>query len=156
MHICDLTTLKIKNRLSDLYVNIQALSVSFIASLIQRQSVQWAKQNYKHLANLQLADDCLSDSHVDIEILIESDNTWRFMLGEVRRGKTGDYPVAVSTVLGWVLSGPAGKVPGHKLCRVNLNATHVLRIDSEPVSVVSHEDVLLDGAVGHFGQKLCP
>ena len=51
-------------------------------------------------------------------------------------GETGDSPVAVSTVLGWVLSGPAGKVPGHKLYSVNFNATHVLRIESEPVSVL--------------------
>ena len=56
-------------------------------------------------------------------------------------------PVAVSTVLGWVLSGPAGKAPRHKLCSVNFNAAHVLRIESEPVSVVSHEDVSLDSAV---------
>ena len=87
VQICDLTTLKIKNRLSDLSVDIQALSVPFIASPIQGQSVQWAKQNYKHLANLQLADDCLSDSQADIEILIGSDNIWKFMLGEVRRGR---------------------------------------------------------------------
>ena len=94
-----------------------------------------------------MADDFLSDSQADIEILIGSDNIWRFVLGEVRRGETGDSPVAVSTVLGWVLSGPAGKVPGHKLCSVNFNATHVLRIESEPVPVVSHEDVSLDSAI---------
>ena len=75
--------------------------------------MQLAKQNYKHLANIQLADDCLSDSQADIEILIGSDNVWRFMLGEVRRGETGDSPVAVFTVFGWVLSRPAGKIPGH-------------------------------------------
>ena len=46
-----------------------------------------------------------------------------------------------------MLPGPAGKVPGHKLCGVNFNATHVLRIESEPVSVVSHQDVSLDSAV---------
>ena len=142
-----LQTLKIKNRLSDLSIDIQALSVPFISSPIQGLSVQWAKQNYKHLANLQLADDCLSDSQADIEILIGSDNIWKFILGEVRQGETGDSPVAVSTVLGWVLSGPAGKVSGHKLCGVNFNAIHVLRIGSEPVSVVPHEDVSLDSAV---------
>ena len=69
------------------------------------------------------------------------------MLGEVRQGETGDSPVAVSTVLGWVLSGPAEKAPRHKLCSVNFNATHVLRIESKPVSVVSHEDISLDSAV---------
>ena len=66
------------------------------------------------------------------------------MLGEVRQGETGDSPVAVSTTLGWVLSGHAGNAPRHKFCIVNFNATHVLRIKSEPVSVVSHEDILLD------------
>ena len=136
VQICDLTTLKIKNGLSDLSVDIQALSVPVIASPIQGQLVQWAKQNYKHLANLQLAADCLSDSQSDIEILIGSDNIWKFMLGEVSRGETGDSPVEVSTILASVLSGPAGKVPGHKLCSVNFNAAHVLRIESEPVSVV--------------------
>ena len=43
VQICDLTTLKIKNKLSDLSVDIQALSVSCIASPIQGQSMQWAK-----------------------------------------------------------------------------------------------------------------
>ena len=74
VQICDLTTLKIKNRLSDLSVDIQALFVPFTASPIQGQSVQLVKQNYKHLAKLQLADHCLSDSQADIEILIGSDN----------------------------------------------------------------------------------
>ena len=52
VQICDPTILKIKNRLSDLSVDIQVLSVPFIASTIQGQSVKWAKQNYKHSANL--------------------------------------------------------------------------------------------------------
>ena len=87
------------------------------------------------------------------------------MLGDVRRGETGDSPVAVSTILGWVLSGHVGKVPGYKLCSVDFNAKHVLRIESELVSVVSHEDVLFDSVVsslwdlenlGILDQKLCP
>ena len=69
------------------------------------------------------------------------------MSRELRRGETGDSPVAVSTVLGRVLSGPAGKVPGHKLCSVNFNTTDVLKIENQPVSVVSHEDVLIDSAI---------
>ena len=87
VQVCDLTILKIKNKLSDLSTDIQALSVPFIASPFQGQSVQWAKQNYNHLANLQLADNCSLDSQADIEILIGSNNIWRFMSGEVRRGR---------------------------------------------------------------------
>jgi hypothetical protein len=61
---------------------------------------------------------------------------WKFVSGTTKRGgKLG--PVAVLTRLGWVLSE-------HWLntsCSINLNATHVLRIDAEP-AVSSTTDYL--------------
>ena len=61
-----------------------------------------------------------------IDILLGSDFYWEFVTGETRRGEGG--PVAISTTLGWVLSGPASLVR-HQDPTVNLIAVHTLRVD---------------------------
>jgi len=56
---------------------------------------------YEHLEGLQLAD--ASDSAQRIDVLIGSDHYWSVVTGETIVGETG--PVAVSSRLGWLLSG---------------------------------------------------
>jgi hypothetical protein len=72
-------------------------------------------------------------SDVEVDILIGADYYWKFITGTTKRGaKPG--PVAVLTRLGWVLSGPViQENQRNPSCTTNLNATHVLRIDAEPV-----------------------
>ena len=61
-----------------------------------------------------------------IDILIGCDQYRELITGEVRRGKTG--PVAVSTKLGWVLSGPVTLPEQHQSSASLL--THTLRVDT--------------------------
>ena len=70
-----------------------------------------------------------------MDILIEADQYWELVTGEVRRGNSG--PVAIHTKFGWVLSGPISS------CAPDAPApclvTHTLRVDS-----LSPESQLLD------------
>ena len=61
------------------------------------------KVKYPHLEGLALADS-LDDSCGDIGILIGSDYYWDLVRGETIRSDSG--PTAVSSIFGWLLSGP--------------------------------------------------
>ena len=87
----------------ELYVN--AFSVPVICSPISNQAAEVAVEKYPHLSGLDLADNSSPSSDVDIDILIGADFYWNFVSNESRRGE-GCGPVALSTRLGWVLSGP--------------------------------------------------
>lgn len=59
--------------------------------------------DYPHLEGLELADQ-LVDTSDSIDILVGSGFCWQIVTGETIRGEEG--PVAVSSELGWLLSGP--------------------------------------------------
>ena len=59
--------------------------------------------HYPHLSGLELANSVHS-SNQSIDVLIGADFYHHFILGEVIRGEDG--PVAVSSRLGWLCSGP--------------------------------------------------
>ena len=78
--------------------------VPIICSKISRQSIELTHVTYEHLIELELADQTSGSSELHIDILIGGNFYWRFMKGDVRKGTSG--PVAINTILGWVLSGP--------------------------------------------------
>ncbi|XP_028417883.1 uncharacterized protein LOC114542562 [Dendronephthya gigantea] len=63
--------------------------------------------DYSHLDGLELADfDCENNNDGDnIDILVGADHYWDIVTGDVMRGENG--PTAVSSKLGWLLSGCA-------------------------------------------------
>ena len=66
---------------------------------------------YPHLQDLELADDCPVDHNSDtIDVLIGSDHYWDVVTGGIIRGIDGS--VAISTNLGWLLSGPSESMEG--------------------------------------------
>ena len=72
-------------------------------------------------------------SDVEVDILIGADYYWKFITSTTKRGAKPGL-AAVLTRLGWVLSGPViQENQRNPSCMTNLNATHVLRIDAEPV-----------------------
>ena len=62
--------------------------------------------HFSHLQELDLAD-CprLEDDSDAIDVLIGADHYWDIVTGDITR--EGDGPVAISSRLGWLLSGPA-------------------------------------------------
>ena len=107
----------------ELYVN--AFSVPVICSPISNQAVEVAVEKYPYLNGLDLADNSSPSSDVNIDILIGADFYWNFVSNESRRGE-GRGPVALSTRLGWVLSGPIDNLSEESSSTTNFAATHVL------------------------------
>ena len=64
-------------------------------------------------------------SQINPNILIGSDQYWKLMTGEIVKHEQG--PIALSTRLGWILSGPVSEREG-ALPHTTL-VTHVLRVD---------------------------
>ena len=95
-----------------------------ICSPITNQHVKVAKENYEHLSDLELADCTNNCSEVNIDILIGGNLYWKFMSGRIKRGSSG--PVALDSILGWVLSGEAARVSSCEFL-----SSHVLKLDVE-------------------------
>ena len=72
-----------------------------IFSPIANQKVKTAKTTYKHLVNLTLAENSLTNEKLNVKILIGSDFYWKFFNVNVINANEG--PVAMKT--GWVLRG---------------------------------------------------
>ena len=85
--------------------------------------------NYSHLAGLELADnsDCRDNGSNSIDVLIGSDYYWTFVIGEMHRGNQG--PVAISSKLGWLLSGGIDSFhsAGHTHTHLMLNKEYITK-----------------------------
>ena len=111
--------------------------MSTICSSLSNQAVELAVDKYPHLQDLKLADIPAKSSEIEVNVLIGVDYYWDFFTGTVRRGGGGggsQGPVALKTNLGWVVSGPVVlDWKRNPEWAVNINTTHVLRVDTSPV-----------------------
>ena len=86
----------------------------------------YAKENYRCLADLDLADCACEDDRLSVDILVGSDNYWKLVTGEIINGDSG--PTAIKTRLGWVLAGPVEGIASHN--STNLVVTHTMAVDT--------------------------
>ena len=107
------------------------LYYSVICKVLQNQHVEEAKRVHPYLNKLWFSDVCPGQENLEVDMLIGADYLWEFMRGEVVRGEK-DEPVAISTSLGWVLSGPL-KIPQKKSTAGTNLVTHVLEIQEQEV-----------------------
>ena len=72
---------------------------------------------------------------MQINLLIGSDYIWDFFDGKSVRGEESGEggPVAVSTKVGWLLSGLVESLPRKKLSSIQFSSTRVLRTESRVV-----------------------
>ena len=99
---------KVKIETSDSqFIEITALSHPVICSPIKSPV---NINSYVHLLGLELADNSenVEHDHDNVDILIGANFFHEFVLGETIRGSSG--PVAVSSKLGWLVSGPSGSI----------------------------------------------
>ena len=87
-------------------VSVEAYVVPEI-SFIRNQHLEVVKESYAHLKGLWLSDVCMSNEELEVDVLVGADYLWMFQKDRMLRGDPGE-PVAVDTVLGWVISGPVG------------------------------------------------
>ena len=105
--------------------HLMLFTVPVICEPLTCQPVSFCQETFKHLDGLQLADPSDGSSRLEIDVLIGSDQYWQLVTGHIRRGSSG--PIAVSTKLGWVLSGPVASTV-HNASSTCL-VTHTLRVD---------------------------
>ncbi|XP_028404089.1 uncharacterized protein LOC114526762 [Dendronephthya gigantea] len=102
----EVVQLDLKSVRGDEVVSVEAYVVPEI-SFIRNQHLERVRDSYLHLKGLWLADVCMSNVELEIDVLVGADYLWMFHGDRIVRGKA-DEPVAIETLLGWVLSGPVG------------------------------------------------
>ena len=100
--------------------------VSHICYPIEQQVINIAKAEYTHLQTLSMADENPENFPLRIDILVGASYYWDFMTGEIIRGRSG--PVALSSKLGYILSGSDGQV--NNSSSTNACISHVLKVES--------------------------
>ena len=118
-------------------VNIHCFVVDEIAS-ITNVHPEKVKKSYPHIKDVFFSDVCRNEDVLDINVLIGSDNFWRFQKHEVKRGGPND-PVAVKTVLGWVLSGPLQGKSLNSTSFVNVNYLPSFSLKSSETQRIDEE-----------------
>ena len=114
---------------------VEALCIPTLCSPLSNQCFSETKR-YDYLASLDLADDFVDDSPIDVEILIGCDFYHSFFTGRViHRGN--EFPTASESILGWVLSGPTGSATqnGGSHCM----ESHVLRCETHENDALKQE-----------------
>ena len=81
-----------------------AIHVLFIFEPVSCQPIAYTKEEYRHLADLDLTHFSWVSDELQIDALIGSDHYWQLVTGIVIQVEGG--PTAIHTYLGGVLSGP--------------------------------------------------
>ena len=130
--LCKLVTVRVD--VAGQVVPVNALAYPTICSPI---SSCITVSEYPHVRGLQFADS-MEVSEKQIDLLIGADYYYHFITGEIIKGHSG--PVAVSSKLGWLLSGPC-KAENNSISCTNVNSHLIL--DHSP-----HKFVISDTELG--------
>ena len=98
------------------------------------QTIKAAVEKYPHLQGLCLTEKSYSTNEVEVDVLVGADYNWNFVTHIIRKERSPG-PVAISTKLRWVLSGPVitSSSDNHDRTTVNLSSTHVLRVETSTI-----------------------
>ena len=121
--------------------------LSDICLTINSQEINFCKQNYKHLSNLNFADNNTERKALEIDVLIGGDYYWDFVCDEVVRGES--CPVALLRKLGYVSSGPIERKGNQSNKHVNIIHSHVMRVhyESKP-ELIDTKNIWNDEKIG--------
>ena len=106
---CEIYKFNIEKQNGSEEVEVTAINFPIICSPLNSK----VNTNYVHLEGLELADFGGDDNESNsIDILIGADHYWDIVTGDVVKGESG--PTAVSSKLGWLLSGRVQKSAEHE------------------------------------------
>ncbi|CAB3997366.1 G2 M phase-specific E3 ubiquitin- ligase [Paramuricea clavata] len=128
---CETVNLAVGDITGRTRTQVEAFVVPVICAPLGNQEIDRAQVEYKHLSDLNLADNNEGDGVAEIDLLIGADQIGKFFTGKIRRGENANSPIASETILGWVLSGPMPSRKKTTLSSVNFVSTHVLRVAAE-------------------------
>ena len=87
-------------------VSVEAYVVPEI-TVVKNQHLEVEREHCAHLKDLWLSDVCKSSEDLEVDVLVGADYLWLLQKDCITCGKPGE-PVAIDTVLGWVVSGRIG------------------------------------------------
>ena len=111
------------NTLNHEKISVNTL-LSDICLPINSQEKNFCKQNYKHLSNLNFADNNTKSKTLEIDALIGRDYYWSYVCDETGRSESG--PVVLLTKLGYDLSGPIKRKKNQSNKHVNIIHSHAI------------------------------
>eukprot|EP00795_Rhopilema_esculentum_P003749 gene3749-15025_t len=131
----DVTQFGVRSPYNGVTTYVTAYVVPTVCAPLKNQVIDLAASVYPHLNGLSLADyPANNEDELSIQILIGSDFYWNFMTGGVVRSQSGG-PIALESVLGWILSGPVPVFNESTSTGTNFAQTHVLRVNDERPSI---------------------
>ena len=102
---CDVVQLKVQTLNPAINICITGTVLDEICHPIKQQPVCSAVRKFPHLKGLKLADYHRDNATLQVDLLVGADHYYEFVSDTIRRGRSGE-PVAVSSKLGWLISGP--------------------------------------------------
>jgi hypothetical protein len=104
---CETVNLAVGDITGRTRTQVEAFVVPVICAPLGNQEIDRAQVpvEYKHLSDLNLADNNEGDGVAEIDLLIGADQIGKFFTGKIRREENANGPIASETILGWVLSG---------------------------------------------------
>ena len=122
----DIVRVKVWNLSRTKFRDLDLYVVPFICSPICDQHIELAQATYEHLIGLKLGDSSNGEVELKIDLLIGADFYWEFVTNKMVTGDVG--PVALETLLGWVLSG---NMKSNSRSSTNYAQTHVMTVAAE-------------------------
>ena len=127
---CDVVQFCVRSSYDGQSAYVTAYVVPVLCAPLADQAINFAVNNYPHLERLRLADfPAERNEPLNCDILIGSNYYWHFLSGRCIRGEDG--PVALESILGWILSGPVHDNAKLLSTQIYLAETHVLKLDVE-------------------------
>ena len=124
----DVTQFAVRSPYDGVTVFVSAYVVPTVCAPLRDQATDLAVAEYPYLNGLPLADfPATNDDEMSVHILIGSDFYWNFMKGGVIKSQ-GWGPVAMESVLGWILSGPISCNVESAPTVANFAQAHTLRV----------------------------
>ena len=115
---------------NDTSVYVNAL-VTDICSPLSDQLIDLTQQRYPHLQALDLADTNFDGQDLSVDILIGANHYWSFVSGKVIRPANDVGPVAMESILGYILSGESEVPSPPYSSHATVVETSVLKVASE-------------------------
>ena len=134
----DIVQTKLKDIHGENPTLLELIVVPNICSPLSNQTIEMTQTEHSHLITLPLAGNTDGNSELEVDVLIGGSYYWSFFTGKIVRG--GISPVAIVTLLGWVLSGNTGMTVSSEYF-----ITHVLKVSCVgEVSESAIDNCLLD------------
>ena len=118
----DVVQICIKGKTCKINIYIEALCIPHICSPLKNPIFEFVKEKYGYLKGLELAEYFPAEDVNHIEMLIGLDYYYSIVTGKTVRGPPNS-PVAIESILCWIICGPTDIKSVEKTTRVNFIST---------------------------------